>query len=325
MLYNNNDLMTNSAIKALDFGGKHLDTGRWPKTNIQVSPRVGFTWDVFGDRSLKVRGGTGLFAGRLPLVYMTNMPSNAAMFQHLSVLSTQYNSDGTIKARNAGLDQFAASANGGKFPTTVEDILQKLNQIDANKNPIDISPEKGALQSTVNGVDPNFKMPQIWKTSLGIDWQIPVGFPLTLTLEGTFNKTINGTQVVNWNTKDNASWSQWTGSDNRHMYPADAYYTGTPAYVPGLEVAERATVTGLLWPSPFSTSTAIHSGVVTTQSRVAVSETAWEPPSVPKVKVSGVTVTLAGPSSSCSWQETSARAPARNAKKKDLIFIYSWI
>ena len=231
MLYDNNDLMTNSAIKALDFGGKHLDTGRWPKTNIQVSPRVGFTWDVFGDRSLKVRGGTGLFAGRLPLVYMTNMPSNAAMFQHLSVLTTQYNSDGTIKARNAGLDQFAASANSGKFPTTVEDILQKLNQIDANKNPIDISPEKGALQSTVNGVDPNFKMPQIWKTSLGIDWQIPVGFPLTLTLEGTFNKTINGTQVVNWNTKDNASWSQWTGSDNRHMYPADAYYTGTPAYV----------------------------------------------------------------------------------------------
>ena len=95
MLYDNNDLMTNSAIKALDFGGKHLDTGRWPKTNIQVSPRVGFTWDVFGDRSLKVRGGTGLFAGRLPLVYMTNMPSNAAMFQHLSVLTTQYNSDST--------------------------------------------------------------------------------------------------------------------------------------------------------------------------------------------------------------------------------------
>ena len=231
ILYNNGDLMTNNAILALNFGDKKLDTGRWPTTNIQVSPRLGFTWDVFGDKRLKIRGGTGLFAGRLPLVYMTNMPSNAAMFQHLSVLTTEYNSDGTIKARNAGLDQFAATANGGKLITTTEGILDKLNQIDPRKNPKDISPESGALQSTVNGVDPNFKMPQIWKTSIGVDYQIPVNFPLSITLEGTFNKTVNGTLVTNWNNEPNTGWSQWTGSDNRHIYPSTSDYTGYPAYV----------------------------------------------------------------------------------------------
>ncbi len=231
IIYDNNDLMTNYAIMKLDFGGRMLDTGKWPTTNVQVSPRIGFTWDVLGDKSLKIRGGTGLFAGRLPLVYMTNMPSNAAMFQHLSVLTTQYAADGSIEARNAGLDQFAASANGGKFPTTVADILAKFNQIDADKNPTTITPDKGALSSTVNGVDPNFKMPQVWKSSIGIDYQLPVSFPFTLTAEVTYNKTINGTLITNWNYKDNASWSQWTGSDNRHVYPSDASYTGYPCYV----------------------------------------------------------------------------------------------
>ena len=47
-----------------------------------ISPRVGFTWDVLGDRSLKVRGGTGLFSGRLPLVFFTNMPTNGGLVQY---------------------------------------------------------------------------------------------------------------------------------------------------------------------------------------------------------------------------------------------------
>ena len=62
ILFNNKDVTTNNAILALDYGGRHVDTGLWPKTNVQVSPRLCFSWDVFGDKSLKVRGGTGLFA-----------------------------------------------------------------------------------------------------------------------------------------------------------------------------------------------------------------------------------------------------------------------
>ena len=75
--FDNDDIMRNNAIYALDYGGRHVDTGAWPKNNIQISPRFGFSWDVFGDKSLKVRGGTGLFSGRLPLVFFTNMPTNS--------------------------------------------------------------------------------------------------------------------------------------------------------------------------------------------------------------------------------------------------------
>ncbi|MBO4339813.1 MAG: TonB-dependent receptor [Bacteroidales bacterium] len=231
MVYNNDDVLTNNAILALDYNGRHIDTGKWPEANVQVSPRVGFTYDVFGDRSLKVRGGTGLFAGRLPLVYLTNMPTNAAMFQHLSVLTTEYGKKGLVTDRNAGLDQFAATANDGKFPTTTEAILAKFNEIDSKKNPYEIKPEDGQLSSYIQAVDPKFKMPQIWKTSIAADYQLPVSFPLTVTAEYTFNKTINGTLIKNWNITDNAGWSQWSGPDQRHVYPDNFTYTGTPAYI----------------------------------------------------------------------------------------------
>ena len=69
LFFNNSDLMTNNAILALDYDGRNIDTGKWPKNSITFSPRLGFTYDVFGDKSLKVRGGTGPFSGRLPLVF----------------------------------------------------------------------------------------------------------------------------------------------------------------------------------------------------------------------------------------------------------------
>jgi outer membrane receptor protein involved in Fe transport len=229
IIYNDADVMTNNAIKELDFGGLHIDTGHWPNKNVQISPRIGFIYDVFGDKTMKIRGGTGLFAGRLPLVFMTNMPTNAAMFQHLSVLTTKYSGNKVVD-RNAGLDQFAATANGGKFPTTTEDILAVFNKVDPNKNPYEISPEAGQLSSKIAGVDPNFKMPQIWKSSLAVDMTLPTSFPFSMTAEYTFNKTINGNLIRDVNTKSNAGWSQWAGPDNRHIYPSSAYYTGTPAY-----------------------------------------------------------------------------------------------
>ena len=54
------DIMTNNAIKELDFGGRHIDTGEWPKSRINLSPRVGFTWDINSDKSIVLRGGSGL-------------------------------------------------------------------------------------------------------------------------------------------------------------------------------------------------------------------------------------------------------------------------
>ena len=217
LMFNEDDIITNNAIKDLDFGGRHIDTGKWPKSNVQISPRVGFTWDVFGDKSLKVRGGTGLFAGRLPLVFFTNMPAASGMIQNRPVLSTTYNSDGTIKKRDAALDNFA-----GGLVTTVEEIRQRMGEGIA---PANITPDQGLFQKSIAGVDPDFKMPQVWKSSIAVDYQLPVSFPFTATAEFTYTKKINDVRLVNWNIKeDTSNWPHLQGADNRLLYPADFKY-----------------------------------------------------------------------------------------------------
>ena len=220
IVFNNNDLMENKAITALDYGGRHVETGAWPKSNLQVSPRIGFTWDVFGDRSLKVRGGTGLFAGRLPLVFFTNMPTNSGMAMGSGIASTKYGKDGSITP-DAELNKFK-----GGLVTNVDKIRELLGA------PATITPEEGTVPKSISGVDRDFKMPQVWKSSIAIDGQIPVSFPLSFTAEFTYTKKIHDVMLDNYNIKDNSSWETLTGTgDNRHIYPKDYKYSKTDAYV----------------------------------------------------------------------------------------------
>ena len=217
--FNNADVMTNNETYKLDYGGRHVDTGKWPKPSIQVSPRLGFTWDVFGDKSLKLRGGTGLFSGRIPLVFFTNMPTNA----------------GIVKGRLTRMkdaDVLSRMMPGGTLVTDRWQILEILNSIDPAKYPTSITPETAPAPSEVAGVDYNFKMPQVWKSSLAVDYSFPLPFPLTISAEYIFNKTINGVMLTNYNIpEDNAGWVTFNGADNRHIYPSDYRYTSKDAYV----------------------------------------------------------------------------------------------
>lgn len=51
-----------------------------PDNSFLISPRVGFNWDVKGDRSLQLRGGSGLFTGRFPFVWVGNQVANPNFF-----------------------------------------------------------------------------------------------------------------------------------------------------------------------------------------------------------------------------------------------------
>lgn len=211
LTFDSDDLMRNNAIYDLNFNGRRIDTGKWPKSNIQYSPRIGFTWDVFNDKTLKVRGGTGLFAGRLPLVFFTNMPTNSGMIQNLVTAVTTYNDDGTVASSDPLLQNFA-----GKIYTDVNEIRDKLGA------PATITPEQGNRPDKIAGVEHDFKMPQVWKSSIAVDYQLPVSFPLTLTGEFTYIRKINDVKVVNYNIKDpDQTWQRFNGADNRWIYPAD--------------------------------------------------------------------------------------------------------
>jgi outer membrane receptor for ferrienterochelin and colicin len=230
LFFDNGDLMTNNAIldltyypKKYNYQATHIDTGKWPTSSVTVSPRVGFSWDVFGDKSFKVRGGTGLFSGRLPLVFFTNMPTNGGLVQYQA----------QINAKNAAAKGFSMNVFDGGLVTdangkaTIEALYNKLISLGY---PSTVSPADGTVPSAVNGVDPKFKMPQVWKTSLALDYSFPTSFPFSISAEGIFNKTVNAVAISDWSMSNVAGFARFNGADNRPIYPAGFRYT-TKAFV----------------------------------------------------------------------------------------------
>jgi hypothetical protein len=223
LFFDNGDLMTNKAIYDLDYDGRHIDTGKWPDSNLTVSPRFGFTYDVFGDKSLKIRGGSGLFSGRLPLVFFTNMPTNGGMVQYQAQINAA-----NAKKKGFSMDEFKGGLvtdENGKATTAA--LYNKLVSLGY---PSTVTPEDGTVPSSISGVDPKFKMPQVWKTSLAADYIVPVSFPLSVTVEGIFNKTINGVCMSDWSIPSVGGFARFNGVDNRPIYPS-GFRTGTKAFI----------------------------------------------------------------------------------------------
>ena len=65
-------------LTALDQNGNPevVDQSKLPGTQAMFSPRIGFNWNAVGARATQVRGGTGVFTGRIPFVWIGNVISN---------------------------------------------------------------------------------------------------------------------------------------------------------------------------------------------------------------------------------------------------------
>ena len=225
LFFDNQDLMRNNEIYNLTYvvDGKerHIDTGKWPSAAITASPRVGFSWDVLGNNSLKVRGGTGLFSGRLPLVFFTNMPTNSGMVQYQAKLGeTQtiipgYTGAYIEKKEGDKVKQYYDMSEFAGGLLKREELLAKLTSLGF---PNTISPEDGTIPSEISAVDPKFKMPQVWKTSLAIDYNFPTSFRFSISAEGIFNKTINGVIIRDWSVNPVDGFARFNGVDNRPIF-----------------------------------------------------------------------------------------------------------
>ncbi len=190
-----NKLQDNPAVAALPAfpDGFKLDLGTWPKTHLMYNPRLGFNWDVTGDRSVQLRGGTGLFTGVLPFVWFTNQPTNSGMIQSPEMGFAGENlPDGFVFNPN-WKEQVA------KYP--------------------DLFPSKPAERTNgsfnVAQVDKNFHMPQVWRTNLAVDIALPG--KTTLTLEGLYTKDVYGITQRNYNYPD--------VDDSKRMPDGRAYYS----------------------------------------------------------------------------------------------------
>jgi len=185
-----NKLMDNPAVGALTFkDGYKMDIATWPNSKIQVNPRVGFNWDIKGDRSIQVRGGTGLFAGVLPFVWFTNQPSSSGTVQspEIGIVAANLPADFRFnKDFKAQVAKYPAL-----FPQAISTTLAS-----------------GAALAVVSK---DFKMPRVWRSNLAGDIELPGN--MILTMEALFTKDINAIVQKNMNLPD--ANRVFSGSDKR--------------------------------------------------------------------------------------------------------------
>ncbi|HRK03854.1 MAG TPA: carboxypeptidase regulatory-like domain-containing protein [Chlorobiota bacterium] len=172
-------------------------TSRLPSSTLQFSPRLGFNLDVSGDRSIIVRGGTGIFTGRVPAVWIGN------------------------QFANTGIDIFRAEVGrSGAGNAPIIDPRTNLPWVFDPRNPPvpgdSTFPGTATTQrSVINLTDENFRFPQLWRSTLGVDLRLLQG--VTLTVEGMYGKNLNSVDYANINLRQNGI----SPLDGRPMY-ADA-------------------------------------------------------------------------------------------------------
>ncbi|MCJ8165792.1 carboxypeptidase regulatory-like domain-containing protein [Pontibacter sp. E15-1] len=163
-----------------DFGSLYpsIRTDRTPGGNVLWAPRFGFNYTPTDDRSLQLRGGTGVFTGRVPFVWLSNQFTNTG-----TIFGTVFQNNPT--AFITDVDQ---QRNAGASNTTVE----------------------------VNVVDKDFKLPQVWRSNLALDYTLPGD--VTATVEGIYSKTLN--DVVYRNLNLVAPTGNLPEPDTREVYPS---------------------------------------------------------------------------------------------------------
>jgi hypothetical protein len=164
-------------------------TDQTPSGQLLVSPRLSFNWDLTGDRSIQLRGGTALLSSRAPFVWLSNAFSNNGM---LTAQINATNGTGTFIP-----DPSNQQAAGGTVGTTYE----------------------------VNLTDPKLRLPQVLKSNLAFDFKLPGG--VFATLEGIYSKTVNNILYQNLNLRPSNATINPTltnGADNRprFAYPTTA-------------------------------------------------------------------------------------------------------
>jgi len=181
------EMKTHPLVADLTFAnGLKLNTGAMPKARLMVSPRIGFNYDALGDRSLIVRGGTGVFTGRIPFVWMVAQSGDSGMLQATQIYT------------------------GNNVPDFSPNI--KANY------PAEVPSAGTFIPSGISAMDVNLKFPSTWKSSLAVDYTLPGG--IQASLEGIYNKDINAVVAKNVNLVEPTAMDIPGFPDHRYIYPS---------------------------------------------------------------------------------------------------------
>ncbi len=184
-----------------------IEAGKAPDGQIMVSPRLGFNFDINGDKKNVLRGGLGVFTSRIPFVWPGAM----------------YNNNGLTLGR---VDE----TNAGVPITFNPDVNDQYKH-----------PNFSLPSGDINIFTKDFKYPQIFRTNLAFDTELPGG--ITATFEGLYSKTLNNVLYTNVNSEPIVK-NNWTNTpDDRIVYTRKAIDTKYTSVYVGSNTNEGYTYT----------------------------------------------------------------------------------
>lgn len=139
------------------------NVGKMPSTKVLVSPRLGFNWYTDDSHNTLVRGGVGIFTGRVPLVWLSNAFTNTGMEMKGTTIAPKDGENTTPK-----LGQYAHNP------------LQALKDQEGTGS---------AAKPDVVTINNNYKYPQALRANLAVEQMLPGD--VKLTVEGVYTKTLN--------------------------------------------------------------------------------------------------------------------------------------
>lgn len=179
-----NEQFNNETIPLIESFGYDLQgarTGESINTQIQVAPRIGFNWDVFGNQDMQIRGGLGIFTSRAPLVWVGGSYNNYGL-------------------NVGGIARFGTQ-------TFVPDAF--------NQPPGDVDLSNPEPSGQIDLFAEDFKLPQVLKASIAVDKKLPWG--LIGTVEYIYSNQLQDISVDNLNLRP--SEQNLTGTpDDRPIY-----------------------------------------------------------------------------------------------------------
>jgi hypothetical protein len=156
-VFPDNPALNQQVQQTVTRNGQPVRTDEVPSGRILINPRVGFNWDVLGDRTTQLRGGIGFFSGRTPGVWVSNAYGNT------------------------GLDYARFTCTGTAVPAFVANPNSQPQQCEGATTAL--------APSEINTIDPTFNLPQVLRFSLGFDREL--GFGVVGTLDGLYTQAVN--------------------------------------------------------------------------------------------------------------------------------------